>query len=88
MTNSQLNHWIIAVMVNLAMIVLLVKKTWDGNDKAIILLIFFYPLLILVNGLVWMAMSSRRKPESIVYRGITIGLLVMFLPVLWIASSN
>lgn len=83
-----INHAIVAFIVNAAVVIGLIKTSWEGNDKAIILVIFFYPLLTLVNGLVWMALGSKNKPESKVYRGMTIGLLIMFLPVLFIASSN
>ena len=88
MANRLINHSIVVFIINAAVVMWLVKTSWEGNDKAIILVIFFYPLLILVNGLVWMALSSKRKPESKVYRGMTIGLLIMFLPVLFIASFN
>lgn len=87
MTNKLINHAMIVVMINAAFVVWLIKTSWEGNDKAIIALILFYPVLMLVNGLVWMHLSSRRNPASKIYRGMTIGLLIMFLPVLIIASS-
>jgi heme/copper-type cytochrome/quinol oxidase subunit 4 len=86
MTEKEINHLIFASIINLILVGLLVKTSWDGNDKAIIFVIFFYPILILVNLVIWMTLSSKRKDESKIYRAITIGLIILFLPVLIIAT--
>jgi RsiW-degrading membrane proteinase PrsW (M82 family) len=88
MKEREINHLIFASIINLILIGLLVKTSWDGNDKAIILVIFFYPLLILINLIFWFTLSSKQKPESKIYRTTTIGLIILFLPVLILASSN
>ncbi len=88
MTDDQKAHLTIASIVNLSVVGLLIKTAWDGNDKAIILVIFFYPLLILANLVLWMKMHSKGKAESKVYRATTLGLIVLFLPVLMMASAH
>lgn len=87
MTEREINHLIFASIINLVLVGLLVKSSWDGNDKAIIFVIFFYPLLILINLIMWMTLSSKRRSESRVYRATTIGLIVLFVPVLMIATA-
>jgi hypothetical protein len=87
MSEREINHLIIALILNVLLVGLLIKKTWDGNDKAIVLVIFLYPLLILVNLIFWITLSSKRKPESRIYRAMTIALIILFLPVLIMATS-
>ena len=82
MTDREINQLIIASLVNMGMIVFLVHQAWDGNDKAIILIIFLYPLMALVNGLLWMSTKSKAFMVT------TISLLILFLPVLFIASMR
>lgn len=49
MTEKAINHLILGSIVNAALIVLLVNASINGNDKSIILVIVFYPALILLN---------------------------------------
>jgi hypothetical protein len=86
MTNNQKIHQLLTIAANLTIVGLLISKAWNGNDKAIILVIFLYPTLIFVNSIIWLTLSSKRKTESKIYRLTTIGLLILFLPVLIIAS--
>jgi hypothetical protein len=88
MTDDEKSHWTFASIGNLVAVGLLIKSAWDGNDKAIIFVIIFYPLLILMNGLIWMNLSSKKRSESKIYRATTLGLIILFLPVLIIASLH
>jgi hypothetical protein len=80
MTGKELNQLIIASIVNVSLILLLISKAWTGNDKSIILLIFFYPMIVLVNSILWMASKSQ------VFKITTMALLILFLPVLIVAT--
>jgi hypothetical protein len=80
MTDSEKIQSVLGVPVNLIVVGFLIKQAWDGNDKAIILVMFFYTLLILINFVIGWIIRSR------VYRAIAIALLVLFLPVLIISS--
>jgi len=79
-------HQAISVFINFFLVGQIIKQVWDGNDKAIILLIFLYPILIIVNSLIWWVLSKKRKKESKIYKLTTIGLIILFLPSLVIAS--
>jgi len=80
MADKEINQLIVAAIINLSIVAFLVNKAWNGNDKAIILVIFFYPVLIIANSIFWMGSKSKA------YKITTIGLLILFLPVLIIAS--
>ena len=82
MTRREINQLLVTATVNLSVIALLISKAWNGNDKAIILVIFFYPILIIANGIFWMASKSKA------FRITTITLLLFFLPVLFIAAMH
>ena len=82
MTDREINQLIIASLINIGLIAVLIHKAWDGNDKAMILVIFLYPLLAMVNGILWM--STKSKPFMVT----TISLLILFLPVLFIATMS
>jgi hypothetical protein len=79
-------HSLLAAAFNLMIIGLLIHKSWNGNDKAIILMIVYYPVLILVNAIIWLILSSKQKIESRIYKAATIALIVLFLPALIIAT--
>lgn len=82
MTDKEINQLIITTLINLGLIVLLIREAWDGNDKAIILVIFLYPLMAMVNGILWMSTKSKAFMVT------TISLLILFLPVLFIATMS
>jgi hypothetical protein len=42
MNLKEISHWIIGTAVNLAVIILLLKMAWKGNDKAILLVMLYY----------------------------------------------
>jgi hypothetical protein len=79
-------HLLIAVIVNLLLVWQLINATLEGNDKAIIFVIFFYPLLILLNALLWQVFRKHSNVSRI-YKLTTIGLIILFLPVLIMATS-
>ena len=79
-------HVVVSVFANLFLVGQLIKQAWDGDDKAIILVIFFYPILIIVNSIIWWTLNNKRKKESKIYKLTTIGLAILFLPVIVIAS--
>jgi hypothetical protein len=87
MKENEINHLVFASIIKLILVGLLLKTSWNGNDKAIIYVIFFYPLLILVNLIIWMTLSSKRNPDSKIYRATTIGLIILFLPILLMVTS-
>jgi hypothetical protein len=88
MTKEEKSHLMVASITNLFVVGLLIKSVWNGNDKAIIFVFLVYPLLILINGMIWMNLRSKHKPEFKIYRATTLGLMALFLPVLMMASAH
>ena len=86
MTARQTIHLFLVALINLVIVGILVRQAWEGNDKAIILVIFFYPALIIVNAIVWGILKSVRSPDSAIYRRTTIALLLLFIPVVLVAA--
>ena len=78
--NKEINQLIIGGVINLLLVGYLIKTVWAGNDKAIILLIFFYPMIIAANGLAWITLRSRA------FKWLTIVLLMLMLPVLLLGT--
>jgi hypothetical protein len=72
-------HVLIVLIINSLLVLLMVIKGWYGNDKSIILFIFGYPLLMILNGLAWLILKLSNKPENKIYKWNTIGLFVLFL---------
>lgn len=86
LTKSNKIHLTILSIINLIIIGKLVSKAWDGNDKAIILVIFGYSALTILNGFIWLTLAIIKRPEYKIYKTSTIGLAILFIPTL-IASS-
>lgn len=86
MTDRQKIHLLLNMTINLVIVGLLIRQAWEGNDKAIILMIFVYPLLIIINAIIWGTLRSFRRTESEKYRLTTLALLVLLIPAVLIAT--
>jgi len=86
MTKISKIHLTVISIINLTLILKMISIAWDGNDKAIILVIFGYPALTVVNALVWLILRLLKRPEFKIYKITTLGLAILFIPTL-IASS-
>jgi len=86
LTRSNKNHLRIISILNLGIIAKLICLVWDGNDKAIILLLYGYLLLIILNGSIWFILSIQKKAELKIYKISTIGLAALFIPILILAN--
>lgn len=86
LTKSYKIHLTILSIINLIVIGKMVGVAWEGNDKAIILIILGYTTLTILNGLVWLVLKILKRPEYKIYKISTIGLTILFMPIL-IASS-
>lgn len=79
-------HFTIAAAFNLILVLKMLSIGWDGNDKAIILVLFGYSILILLNLITWLALKKFKKTEYSIYKTTTIGLLILFIPTITAAS--
>lgn len=68
------------------MIAKMISIAWEGNDKAILVVILTYPILILLNAIIWLILWLLKRSELKIYRMTTIGLCVLFVPTLYISS--
>ncbi len=79
-------HLILVSIVNLAIIARLINMAWDGNDKAILIVIFCYPLVIIANAAVWLILWLTKHPSYKIYKITTIGLLILLIPTICLSS--
>lgn len=79
-------HLIIILAINLILILILINFTWNGNDKAIILTVIGYLLLIIINAIIWLALNYYKKSEYRIYKITTISLVILFIPMLIVSS--
>ncbi|WP_276373965.1 hypothetical protein [Chryseolinea sp. H1M3-3] len=87
MNLKEICHWIVGTAVSLTVTIFLIKTAWEGNDKAIILLMFYYPALIVANVLVWAVLRIFKQQEARIYGTIALCLVILFAPLLYIASQ-
>ena len=79
-------QWLVGLSVNLTVIIFLIKAAWEGNDKAMLLVLFFYPVLIVINSLVWLVLRTLKKSDARIYGTLAVWLTILFVPVLLIAA--
>jgi hypothetical protein len=77
-------HLIIASIINAVVIGALIYVARVGDDKAILIFIFGYALLLFVNIMMWATAGKAGKA----YMFITIALSILFLPLWFSASPN
>ncbi len=86
MENIDRAHLLIAIIINLILVGLLIKMVENGNDMYVVLFFVLYPIIILANGIIWGILDSRNNPKSKIYMIITLGLGILFLPILIITG--
>lgn len=86
MTNFNKIHLAIISIINLILITKIINIAWEGNDKAILLVIFAYSALTIVNAFVWLILKVIKKAEYKIYKTTTIGLVVLFIPTIILSS--
>lgn len=79
-------HLSIISIINFSLIIKLVVSAWNGNDKAIILVVFGYIALILINSIIWLLLKKLKRPENKIYKIVITGLALLFIPTVIIAS--
>lgn len=74
-------HKLISFLVNLIIIGLLIYlvKRID-SDKSFIIFGIFYPLLIIMNGLIFIALWLLKSPYRSIYSQTFIGLILLIVP--------
>ncbi len=80
MTKTEKIHLILISLINFCVIFKLISSAWNGNDKGIILVIFGYIALIIINGIAWLLFKVLKRPEKEIYKITSVGLLLFFIP--------
>ncbi len=86
MVRTDKRHLTITSIINFGLILKLITITWEGNDKAITLVIFGYLALTIANGVIWMVLKILNRSESRIYRIVTIGLIILFIPTVIVST--
>ena len=86
LTKTDKIHLITISIINLSLIFKLIISAWNGNDKGIILVFFGYIALIIINVIIWETLRILKRPESKIYKIVTAGLALLFIPTIIISS--
>ncbi len=86
MTKADKLHLAIISIVNVASVLKMISITWEGNDKAIIIVILGYPVLTFINAFIWLILKTIKRTEYLFYKMATLVLLILFVPTLIISS--
>ncbi|HSY60717.1 MAG TPA: hypothetical protein VK796_02525 [Cytophaga sp.] len=79
-------HLAIISSINLILVSLMIRAAWQGNDKAILAIVLLYPILTFLNAVIWFVLFVYQQKVSKLYKWSTIGMIVLFIPALAIAS--
>jgi hypothetical protein len=80
-------HKTIAFAVNLALVILILAEVKIINDdKAVMLFIGYYPILIFLNFLIWLTLKLLKNRQHKIYGQSTLVLLALLLPFFIIAT--
>lgn len=88
MNNNNKIHLCIILLLNLVLISFMICTAWHGNDKAILVIILLYPILTLLNAIVWFVLFILKRSESKIYKWNTIGMIILFIPALLTAGMS
>lgn len=81
-------HRIIAAVVNgIAIFLMLLRMYQIDSDKGIIIFIFYYPILLVINFLVFLILFFTKNKLAKVYVQIVLALLFLLVPLAILASN-
>jgi len=58
-----------------------------NSDKSIIIFMVFYPLLTLINFIISLVLRALKWAQTKIYKQTTIGLLILFVPLIFIVAQ-
>ena len=81
-------HKIAAITLNLVIIAgLIYIVVTDNSDKSPIIFMLGYPLLVLLNVLTALGLWLLNRKEAKIYKQISLGLLALFIPLVYLISQ-
>ena len=81
-------HRTIAIILNviiIGLIIYFVIKT--DSDKSPIIFMVFYPALTILNLIIAIVLWLLKVPQGKIYKQITVGQLILFVPLVFIISQ-
>ena len=76
-------HFGIALIINTVLVGLIINYVWTSDsDKSVFVFIIFYPMLTLLNAIIWIMMRIERDPRYPIYKWTTVALIVAFIPMI------
>jgi len=63
------------------------KIAQAGSDKAIILFLFYYPVIVFLNIALWLSLKIFGSSHFTAYKQTSIAVLILFLPLYFIAGK-
>ena len=88
MTTIYKTHRTICFIINLLIVGLIICVVKTGNsDKSPVVFMVFYPFLFFINLLVFIVLYFLKSTYSKIYRQTTVGLFLLFMPLIFILAS-
>ena len=80
---SKTTWTVVLWLINVLLLTILIRRTFEiDNDKAPVLFMFYYGVILFVNTLFWISFSFADKPVSADFKRISLTLLAAFIPLL------
>lgn len=81
------NTLIVLSLLNLAAIAgIFYPIVASSSDKSIVVFVFFYPLLIALNAILWFVMKVLDHPAKVSMKYVLVGLLAIGVPLMVVAA--
>ena len=88
MTSTFNLHKTIAFVLNAMIVGLIIFFVFKTNsDKSPIIFIVFYPALIIFNLIISIVLELLKMTQAKIYKQIIIGLLILFIPLVFMISQ-
>jgi hypothetical protein len=77
MQKEHIRHLVIVCILNTLAAALVAFSAIGPSEKSLISAVLVFPVLVFVNGLIWLILSINKNPLFKVYRITTIGIFVL-----------
>jgi hypothetical protein len=75
-------------VINILLVIILIERTFEiDNDKAPILFMFYYGVILFINLLLWISFSLADKSVKTDFKRISLTLLAVFIPLLTVVTA-
>ena len=63
------------------------KMAQAGGDKAALLFLFYYPVIVFLNAALWLSLKIFGGSQFAAFKQTSIAVLILFLPLYFIATK-